>query len=151
MFTVYITCPIQRSHKATKVSIIMLVYLLYFCVSVSMYMFFWTRHQSLLIVSCICILGRRPLITKINQYNTSLNLVFKAIRCLSFQFLDHWLSSACVLGGNISSNITNMLKLVSVNRSYHSYVSTTGIGCCRYEELVGSLIQVNIGKLEGAP
>ena len=73
MFTVcllYIfTSLIQRSHQVTPVSIIMLVYLLQVCVSVYMYMcFFYTRHHSLLIVSCVCILGRRPLITKsINQ------------------------------------------------------------------------------------
>ena len=69
MFTVYITSLIQRSHSATIVSIIMLVYLLYFCVSVYMFMYvFCTRHHSLLIVSCVCILGRRPLLTKsINQ------------------------------------------------------------------------------------
>jgi len=45
------------------VSKIVLVYLLYFCVSVYMYMF-CTRHHSLLIVSCVCIMDRRPLITK---------------------------------------------------------------------------------------
>ena len=62
MFTVYITSLIQRSHSATIVSIIMLVYLLYFCVSVYMYMFFCTRHHSLLIVSCVRIMGQRSLI-----------------------------------------------------------------------------------------
>ena len=62
------TSIIQRSHQATIVPILMLLYLLYFCVSVYMYMFLCTRHHSLLIVSCVCILGGRTLITKsINQ------------------------------------------------------------------------------------
>ena len=52
----------------------MLVYLLYFCVSVYMYMFLCTRHHSLLIVSCVCILGRTPLITK--SINQSINLMW---------------------------------------------------------------------------
>ena len=47
MFTVYITSLIQRSHSATIVSIIMLVYLLYFCVSVYMFMYVFVQDITL--------------------------------------------------------------------------------------------------------
>jgi len=55
MLTVHITSLIQRSHSATLVSIIMLVYLLYFCVSVYMYMFFVQD-----IVNCIMCMYSGP-------------------------------------------------------------------------------------------
>ena len=70
MFTVYITSLIQGSHSATIVSIRMLVYLLYFCVSVFMYMFL---YKTSLFVNCIMFMysGPEAAYNQINQINQS--------------------------------------------------------------------------------
>jgi len=66
--TVYITSLIQRSHSATIVSIIILVYLLYLCVSVCMYMFF-VQDITLCLLYHVYVLwvGGRLLPNKSNQ------------------------------------------------------------------------------------